>query len=131
MNKTEIVVADYSAEDPGSYLQRLEEISAMRQDGGLLHGGHIHFIQRKLSEEDGFPFLKAAIAGILELVPSVFPYDLPEQIEKDGFEITAEQTAAFRRLNEALLCPVEGYDIIRVILAAREYESDEQFTLVV
>jgi len=104
-----------------TYLDKLETISETRKDGGMIHGGHIHFIQQKLS--DDWCFLKAAIYGILEKVPEIFPYDLPEQVEAGKTELTEKQKEALIEINSGLIFPIEGYDIIRVILAAREYEG--------
>jgi len=119
----EVHVADYSHGEDKSYLHQLETLSQKRNDGGLLHGGHIHFIQGKLSDEDGVTFLKAAIAAILDATPTVFPYDLPEQAEKKGWEPTPAMEEKWKEINRGLLLPIQGYDIIRVLLAAREYEK--------
>ena len=122
----EVIVADYSASNKDSFLSYLDELSVRRQDGGMLHGGHIHYIQRKLSDEDDVPFLKAAIKGVLDRVPNIFPLDLPERVEKDDdYEMTDEMHKAFWELNEGLIMPLYGYDIVRVILAAREYIEEE------
>lgn len=122
----ELIVADYSASNQDSFLAYLDELSKTRADGGFLHGGHIHFIQGKLWNEDG-PFLKAAIAGILDRVPSIFPIDLPSRVAKSpDYEITEEMQAAFVEINEGLILPIEGHDILRVISAALEYVELEQ-----
>ena len=121
-DKMTIVVGDYTAKDSDSYLAKLDRLSEQRQDGGLLHGGHIHFIQEKM----GWPFLKAAISMILERVPSVFPYDLPELVERGTVsEVSPSQEAAMREMNSNLLVPIDGYDVLRVISLAREYEGGD------
>lgn len=106
-----------------TYLEELETLSQGREDGGLIHGGHIHFIQGKLSDEDGLPFLKAAIYKVLERIPEMIPPDLPELAEKDSFEPSEMLIKAMEEINDNLLMPCEGYDVIRIIKAAREYES--------
>ena len=123
MDELQVIVADYSASNEDSFLAYLDELSRERGDGGMLHGGHIHYIQGSLSDE--IVFLKAAIKGVLDNVPSIFPLDLPEIVEKNpDFEPTEEMNNVFRELNEGLIIPIEGYDVIRVILAAREYAAE-------
>lgn len=108
-------------------LKQLEAMSNKRDDGGFIHGGHIHFIQGRLSDEDGFPFLKAAIYDILESVPEIFPEDLPEQVERGELEkLNDKQAEKFREMQEHLIMPIEPFDILRVIKAAREYMAKEQ-----
>ena len=103
-------------------LQQLEDTSRGRDDGGLLHGGHVHFIQGKLSDEDQAPFLKAAIYGILEAVPDPFPEDLPERVESGAAkDLTDEQWSKFNEIAGGLIMPIEPFDVLRVIKAAREY----------
>ncbi len=119
----EVILANTDSEVPDSYLSHLEKLSQSRGDGGMLHGGHIYFIQQKLSDEDGF-FLKVAIQLILDDVPSVWPMDLPELVESGKVEkMNAKQLERFREYQKSLIIPIGGYDIIRVILAAREYEK--------
>ena len=131
----EIIVGDYSANDPESYLAKLDQLSHERKDGGLFHGGHIHFIQEKLSNEDGMPFfLKAAIHGILDRVPRLIPYELPELAEKAEKEgegemeesVLAKLRVAYDEINESLILPIVPRDFIRVILAARKYETEKK-----
>ena len=124
--RIEIVVGDYTADNEKSWLARLEELSQKRQDGGLLHGGHIHFIQYKMSEVTGL-FLKAAIKMILDAVPSIFPYDFPEIVEKnENFNGTEQQIKTIREINENLILPIQGWEVVEVMKAAREYEALEE-----
>lgn len=109
-----------------TYKDRLEKISQKADDHGLIHSGYVSFIQCKLSDEDGFPFLKAAIYGILEEIPGRIPYDLPEQVEATGeedYDPTDDIIDALFDVQSNLIMPIDGYDIIRVIKAAREYEK--------
>ena len=106
-----------------SYLTELQKLSSSRGDDSLLHGGYIFFIQNKLSDEQGCLFLKAAIYGVLERIPNIIPPDLPELVEKDGFEPSEILLNALTEMNENLIIPLYGYDVIRVIKAAREYEA--------
>ena len=106
-----------------SYLTELQKLSSSRGDDSLLHGGYIFFIQNKLSDEQGCLFLKAAIYGVLERIPNIIPPDLPELVEKDGFEPSEMLLNALIEMNENLIIPLYGFDVIRVIKAAREYEA--------
>ncbi len=113
----EIVVANYRASNAQSYLAYLDKLSERRRDGGLIHGGHIHYIQSRF----GGIILKAAIKEVLDRVPDTFPLDLPEQVEKPGFEPTEEIINAIRSINKTLIVPLQGYDVVRIIELAREY----------
>lgn len=120
-----IVIANYKASNKESYLAYLDKLSEERKDGGLLHGGHIHYIQQKISDMEpdmGSFILKQAIKGVLDRVPEVFPLDLPERIERDpDFKPTPEMNSAFRKINEGLILPLSGYELIQIIKCAREY----------
>jgi len=116
----EVVAGNYRASKAGSFLEYLDMISDRRRDGGFLHSGHIHYIQGRC---DGF-ILKAAIKGILDNVPDVFPLDLPEQIEKKGeIDATEKQVETVNEINEGLLIPIGAWEILEVIKLAREYEA--------
>jgi hypothetical protein len=116
-------VADYRAEDGQSYLAYLDKLSESRGDGHL-HAGHVYYIQNKLSEEDDCPFLKAAIQLILDKVPSVFPLDLPEQVESGKLTtVPVEWQVVMKEIQSQLILPFCAWDVIRVIKAAREYEA--------
>ena len=118
MDDITIVVGDYSAENNESFLAYLDDLSKVRGDGGFIHGGHIHYIQSRAGEFT----LKAAIKGVLDKVPSIFPIDLPEIVEKNpDYEITPEMNDAFQEINEGLIMPLFGSDIIEIIRLAREY----------
>lgn len=102
-------------------LEQLEEISSRREDGGLFHGGHIHFIQQKVSDETEFT-LKAAIYGVLENVPENIPADLPELVAADpGFKPSERTIACFNKINDGLIMPLSGFEVLEIIKAAREY----------
>ena len=115
-----IYVANTTAKNSESYLSKLEKISKERQDGGFIHGGHIHFIQQKV-----FPVLKDAIKMILDNIPSKIPYDLPELVKKKDFKPTQELINVVKEINKDLVVPIQGFDIVNVILAAREYEKGD------
>ncbi|MFH2076062.1 MAG: hypothetical protein ABIJ57_12075 [Pseudomonadota bacterium] len=107
-----------------NYLEKLKKVSKKREDGGFIHGGHIHYIQAKLSDEqEGLPFLKALIYSVLVRVPEVFPYELPELVEREGFTPMEKMNSAYKEIAEDIIMPFDGWDICRVILAAREYEK--------
>lgn len=118
-----ILVGNYRTSNASSFLAYLDKLSEKRRDGGLLHGGHIHYIQTSF-DFDNF-VLKAAIKEVLDRVPEVFPLDLPEQVEKAGeLEPTEEQKKAFKEINEGLLLPIGGWEILQIIKLAREYAFD-------
>ena len=119
MDKIQIVVGDYKASNEGSFLDTLDKISASRQDGGI-HGGHIHYIQSCTQ----CLILKAAISSVLDLVPRVFPLDLPELVESNPeFELTEAMAKAILEINEGLLVPIDGYEVLEIIKLAHEYVS--------
>ncbi len=111
----------YSASGAANFLDYLAMLSAHKQDGGMIHGGHIHFIQQRYSDELGDIILKAAIYGILERVPTVFPFDLPERVEQENFMLTQAMNDAWHEINASLILPISGDDITAVIQFAREY----------
>lgn len=116
----EVIVANYRASSKESFLAYLDAVSDSRKDGGLFHGGHIHYIQNKLSDEDDFCFLKAAISMILDKVPSVFPLDWPE-MAKNGEKLGKEKATCLNEIQSKLILPICLQDVTRVIRAAREY----------
>ena len=105
-----------------NFLEYLHVLSEKKEDRGIIHDGYIHFIQGKLnSGPDGFFVLKAAIYEILKGVPSVFPFDLPEQVERGLKEPNKKQTEYVNRLNENLIIPIDGWTIVKIIELGREY----------
>lgn len=114
-----------------TYLDELQELSKQRQDGGLIHSGLIHYIQTTLTDDEGFPegfVLKTAIYGILEEIPKRIPKDLPQQVrvaEEKGEEFTpsSDTLAAINDLNDSLLLPLQGYEVLKIIEKAHEYEE--------
>lgn len=118
-----VVVGDYTARKD-SWLKELEELSQRRGDQGLLHSGCILWIQSYLDENFGFT-LKAAIAPVLDAVPSIFPKDLPQQLEKKKktMVLTEEMQDFLIKLNNGLIFPISPEDIVRIIIAGQEYEG--------
>lgn len=121
----EIIVGNYRASNKASFLAYLDAVSDQRKDGGLFHGGHIHYIQNKLSDEDDFCFLKAEISMILDKVPSVFPFDWPEKVES-GEKLGEKRAACLNEIQSKLILPMCLQDVTRVIRAAREYLELEE-----
>ena len=118
----EVITANYRASNAASFLAYLDALSQKRRDGGMIHGGHIHYIQGKAGDF----VLKAAIQGILNNVPDVWPLDLPEIIEKNpDYQLTEKQLAEWRALNQDLLVPIYGEDLVEIIRLAREYAAEE------
>ena len=119
------LLLSYSASGAATFLAYLESLSNEREDGGLIHGGHIHFIQQRYADKFGDIILKAAIYGILERVPVVFPFDLPERVEQEDFMPTQAMNDAWHEINAGLILPISGDDITAVIHFAREYMEAE------
>lgn len=109
-----------------TYLDELKEISKALGDGGLMHSGVIHYIQSKACAIGMDDFvLKAAIYEILNAVPDVFPKDLPEMVSNDpDIEPTMRMLEFLDEINEKLLVPVSGFDVLLVISYAKQYESE-------
>ena len=126
MIDVQVIIGNYRASKKNSFLAYLDALSDARMDGGLLHGGHIHYNQGKM--RDPLFVLKAAIAGVLENVPDVFPLDLPEIVERNpDFEPTEAMIEAYRKINERLIFPIGGGEIIDIIRCAREYVGLQDF----
>jgi hypothetical protein len=114
-------------------LEELQAESDRRADAGFIHPGFIHFIQRELSDdEEGSGFtLKAAIYGVLELVPDHVPRDLQVQIESarardEDYRLTEEAMTRLDDLNQHLLMPIGGWEVLRIIQAADLYLASSE-----
>jgi hypothetical protein len=117
-----VVIGDYTSKRDGSFLAYLDKLSELRRDGGL-YGGYIHYIQYHAEEM----ILKPAIQGVLDLVPSLFPLELPELVAlPQGYQVTKEQTDAIYKINKGLLLPIDGPDIVEIIKLAREYAKPRE-----
>ena len=113
---TKIICGDYTAKNTKSLLSQCEKI---RSDyDGMLHNGIIHYIQNKMPNLT----LKAAITRVLDKCPSIWAEDLPEQIQA-GKEpkITKIIKKEFKILNQMLLIPIQGDDIIEIIKLAKDF----------
>jgi len=121
----EVIVGDYTAKKD-SWLKELEELSHKRGDAGLLHSGCILWIQSYMSEKFEF-ILKAAIAPVLEAVPSIFPKDLPQKVEKcEIIDVSPKMIRFLNHLNEGLIIPIDPADIVNIIIAGQEYEKENE-----
>ena len=112
----DINVGDYSSKKT-SLLSECEQI---HECDGMLHSGIIHYVQSKVDDV----VLKAAIYSVLDNVPSVYPLNFKEILEKDDFEPTDEQTAHFGSLNSKLFVPISGYDVAEIIELAKQFLSE-------
>jgi len=113
-----VIVGDYSSKDKSSLLARCEQKHS--EYDGLLHAGIIHYIQGKFGEE-GF-ILKAAISRVLNACPSVWPEDLPEQLERGEFpKITEAIKREFSEMNKGLIIPIQGDEIAQIIKLGKEF----------
>ena len=104
-----------------SWLDDLDALSQRQDDGGLIHRGHIHYIQQNAL--DGEFVLKAAIYATLERIPDMISPDLPEQVDRlgDKFEPDDALLKALEEINEGLIMPHGGYEVIQIMRAARDY----------
>ena len=89
---------------------------------GLLHPGVIYYIQNRMP----LFILKAAIYRVLDRCPSVWSEDLPELVKAGKkIKITKKMKKEFEELNEELLFPVQGGEIVRIIELAKEFLNKE------
>ena len=117
-----IIVGDYSSKSKSSLLARCEQ-KRTKYDG-LLHTGIIHYVQGSFGEDF---VLKAAIKEVLDKCPSVWPEDLPERVAKgEKPEVTEAMKGEFKSLNEGLLLPIDGSDIVEIIRLAKEFLNLEE-----
>jgi len=120
--EVKIVTGDYTSKKD-SWLKELEDLSVRRGDQGLFHSGCILWIQNYLNKECGL-ILKAAIAPVLDAIPSIFPKDLPQRLEKEGsIKMTESMKDFLISLNKDLIIPIVPSDIVEIILAGQEYEK--------
>lgn len=118
----QVFIASYRSSNKKSCLAYLEALSEKRQDGGLLHGGHIHYIQGRTEAIT----LKAAISEVLDRVPHIFPLDWPEIVAKNpDYEPPENIKKAFQEINAELLLPIDGMTIVEIIKLAREYAAED------
>lgn len=119
-NKIKVVVGDYSAKSGESLLARCEK---KRTDyDGFLHAGIIHYIQGKMPDFT----LKAAISQVLDKCPSVWPENLPNLVDEGKApEVTKAMNKEFRSLNEGLLIPIEGGEVVEIIRLAKQFLEEK------
>jgi hypothetical protein len=116
-----VIVGDYSSKDKSSLLARCEQKRS--EYDGLLHAGVIHYIQGKLGE-DGF-ILKAAISRVLDACPSIWPEDLPEQLERaESPKITENMKREFGEMNKGLIIPIQGYEVAQIIKLGKKFLTE-------
>ena len=117
-----VIVGDYSSKDKSSLLTRCEQKRS--EYDGLLHAGVIHYVQGNYGDGGDF-VLKAAIKEILDKCPSVWPEDLTERVARgESPEITEAMQKEFKSLNQGLIIPIEGTDVIEVIRLAKEFLAE-------
>ena len=116
MEKVKIIVGDYGAKNKEGLLKRCESV---RSDcDGLFHSGIIHYIQGKMPDFT----LKAAISQVLDKCPEVWPEDLPERIDKgEEPKVTKAIQQEFKSLNEGLIMPIEGGEVVEIIRLAKAF----------
>jgi hypothetical protein len=83
--------------------------------------GWIYYIRSNL----GYAFLNTGITLIVEAVPEIFSFDLPEQVERGLRIVNDKQTKWFNKVNANLVIPVFPSDVVNIIRIAKEYLNKE------
>jgi hypothetical protein len=77
--------------------------------------------------DDAF-IAKAAIKGVLDKCPSIWPLDLDKQCDKGEVSITKAMEDEWDHLNKGLLIPIDGGDIAEIIKLAKEFLAETGVT---